>query len=71
MIATVPERATWGLDPRLRLRVLRPPIALPSQRGALYWHERNNADQCHRWFRRLLLDTAHRINRPEADEPQV
>jgi DNA-binding transcriptional LysR family regulator len=63
-IATVPDRATWDLDPRLRLRVLRPPVALPPLRGALYWHERNNADPRHRWFRRLLLETARQITRP-------
>jgi len=65
MIATVPERATWDLDPDLRVRVMPPPISLPVLRGALYWHERNNADPRHRWFRRLLLDTARRITRPE------
>lgn len=62
-IATVPDRATWDLDPRLRLRVLRPPVALPPLRGALYWHERNNADPRHRWFRHLLLQTARQIKR--------
>lgn len=62
-IATVPDRATWDLDPRLRLRVMRPPVALPPLRGALYWHERNNADPRHRWFRRLLLETARQITR--------
>jgi DNA-binding transcriptional LysR family regulator len=64
VIATVPDRATWDLDPRLRLRVMRPPVALPPLRGALYWHERNNADPRHRWFRRLLLETARQIKRP-------
>ncbi len=58
MIATVPERAVSDLDPRLRVRVMRPPLALPALRGALYWHERSNADQRHRWFRRLLLETS-------------
>jgi DNA-binding transcriptional LysR family regulator len=58
MIATVPELATRGLDPELALRVMRPPIALPPLRGALYWHERSNADPRHRWFRRLLLEVA-------------
>lgn len=67
MIGTVPERATWELDPRLRLRVMPPPIVLPPLRGALYWHwhERNNTDPRHRWFRHLLLDTARRIDRPQ------
>lgn len=63
MIATVPDRAIWDLEPRLRLRVLHPPVALPPLRGALYWHERNNADPRHRWFRRVLLETARHIQR--------
>jgi DNA-binding transcriptional LysR family regulator len=65
-IATVPERLTWSLDPRLGVRVLRPPIALPPLRGALYWHERSNADPRHRWFRRLLLEVARGIEAPPA-----
>jgi DNA-binding transcriptional LysR family regulator len=68
-IATVPERATWDLDPRLRLRVMRPPVALPPLRGALYWHERNNADPQHRWFRHLLLETVRRIDRSSLSRP--
>ena len=35
-------------------------LALPPLQGALYWHERTNADPRHRWFRRLLLDVARR-----------
>lgn len=61
MIATVPERATDDLDPRLALRRMKPPVALPPLRGALYWHERSNADPRHRWFRRLLLGVARRL----------
>jgi DNA-binding transcriptional LysR family regulator len=61
-IATVPERLVRALDPRLQVRVLRPPLALPPLRGALYWHERINADPRHLWFRRLLLDVARRID---------
>ena len=61
-IATVPERLARTIDPRLPVRVLRPPIALPALRGALYWHERSNADPRHRWFRRLLLDVARRVD---------
>lgn len=57
-IATIPERLARTIDPRLPVRVLRPPIALPPLRGALYWHERSNADPRHRWFRKLLLDVA-------------
>ncbi|WP_428672720.1 LysR substrate-binding domain-containing protein [Reyranella sp.] len=57
-IATIPERLARGVGDHLSLRIMRPPIALPPLRGALYWHERSNADPRHRWFRRLLLDVA-------------
>ena len=57
-IATIPERLARGIGDRLPVRILRPPIALPPLRGALYWHERSNVDPRHRWFRRLLLDVA-------------
>jgi DNA-binding transcriptional LysR family regulator len=57
-IATVPLRLARTIDPRLPVRVVRPPLALPPLQGALYWHERTNADPRHRWFRRLLIDVA-------------
>lgn len=57
-IATIPQRLARVIDPRLPLRILRPPLALPPLHGALYWHERTNTDPRHRWFRRLLLDVA-------------
>ena len=57
-IATVPLRLAGTIDPRLPVRVLRPPLALPPLQGALYWHERTNTDPRHRWFRRLLIDVA-------------
>ena len=59
-IATVPVQLARIIDPRLPVRVLSPPLALPPLQGALYWHERTNADPRHRWFRRLLLDVARR-----------
>jgi DNA-binding transcriptional LysR family regulator len=57
-IATVTERLARTVDPRLRLRILRPPFAFPPMRGALYWHERTHTNPRHRWFRRLFLEVA-------------
>ncbi len=60
-IATVTERLAHTVDPRLQLRILRPPLPLPPLRGALYWHERTHTNPRHRWFRRLLLQVAQRM----------
>lgn len=60
-IATVTERLAHTADPRLRLRILRPPLPLPPLRGALYWHERTHTSPRHRWFRRLLLQVAQQM----------
>ncbi|MFZ5782494.1 MAG: LysR family transcriptional regulator [Pseudomonadota bacterium] len=59
-IATIPQRLARAIDPRLPIRVMRPPLAFPTVHGALYWHERTNTDPRHRWFRRLLLEVARR-----------
>lgn len=53
-IATVPELLVRCISSREAIRVLTPPIELPALRGAMYWHERNNADPRQRWFRGLL-----------------
>ena len=60
-IATIPQRLARVIDPRLPIRILRPPLVLPALHGAIYWHERTNTEPRHRWFRRLLLYVARRV----------
>jgi DNA-binding transcriptional LysR family regulator len=54
LIATVPTLALEGAPLHPGVRVLQPPLDFPALHGALYWHERTNADPRHRWFRRLV-----------------
>jgi DNA-binding transcriptional LysR family regulator len=42
------------------LRVFSPPIDVPGYEIAAAWHERWHRDPGHKWFRRLLADTAPR-----------
>ena len=38
-----------------------PPVPLPGFTVVMYWHERNNADPAHQWFRAQLAHVARRI----------
>jgi len=57
-IATVPALLTRGAGAPPSVRVLQPPLELPPLQGALYWHERTNADPRHRWLRGLIAEVA-------------
>jgi len=53
LILTAPSRLT-GLLKAERVRVLRPPIALPGFTVKQYWHERFHEDPGNRWLRGVL-----------------
>lgn len=55
-IVTLPSGAAQALDHRQQLRVLEPPIKLPSFDIKLYWHERYHQDTAHQWFRGLIYE---------------
>lgn len=61
-IATVPALALWGVPLPSNLRVLQPPLEFPPLYGAIYWHERTNADPRQRWFRRLVTSVVQGLH---------
>lgn len=68
-IATVPALTLHGALEHLPVRVLEPPLRLPVLQGALYWHERTNADPRQRWFRGLVAEVARTISTSTAANP--
>lgn len=64
LIATVPERVARHFAPSLRLQVLEPPLPMPDVEISMYWHERMQHNQAHRWLRQVLLDLARGMDRP-------
>jgi DNA-binding transcriptional LysR family regulator len=62
LIATIPERLAMEFQKRLKLQVIAAPIALPTFRLMMLWHERNHHDAAHLWLRSLLAETAQRLN---------
>jgi len=59
MVLTVGERLARGLGGAFS--VLVPPLKLPTFHVALYWHERNQIDPAHQWFRAQISEAAHRL----------
>jgi DNA-binding transcriptional LysR family regulator len=56
LIGTVPNRLAEMFAPMLGVRLLEPPIRLPTLTERLNWHVRSDADPGHRWMRNLILD---------------
>ena len=50
------------------LRVLRPPISLPTYAEEMYWHERYDADPSHRWLRELIVRVTSQLGTGEQPE---
>jgi DNA-binding transcriptional LysR family regulator len=59
-ILTAPSRLVRQFQQRFDLKVFEPPLPLPELNICQIWHERNNRDPAHRWFReqvcRVLQD---------------
>jgi len=58
MIATMHRRLANELARRLPLRLVDPPILIPTVREFLQWHEYREKDPCHRWLRERLVEAA-------------
>ena len=55
LVVTAPAMLLDYFAKLVPLRVLPPPIALPSYPEEAYWHERYDADPAHRWLRELIV----------------
>jgi LysR family nod box-dependent transcriptional activator len=62
LVATAQRRLAKVLAARLRLRVLKCPIALESLREDLMWHARNDADPAHVYLRGAFRKAAERLD---------
>lgn len=57
-VATISERLARTHAAQFDLRILAPPLALPSYEISQVWHPRVDADPAHRWLRRLVAKVA-------------
>ena len=55
-ISTSPERLLRRLTARLQLRLLGPPLPLPSFEFSLAWHPRLDHDAAHEWLRAQIVE---------------
>lgn len=61
LVLTLPERVA-RLFPEDTLRMVEPPIELPSLEAHLVWHERVSRDAAGQWFRKLVEATARGLD---------
>ncbi len=54
LIATEPRRLFERWQDKIPLRLLRPPLDIPSFRVVQAWHARHDADEGHAWLRRVI-----------------
>jgi DNA-binding transcriptional LysR family regulator len=57
-LLTISERVARALAPRLKLKLLAPPLPLEPYTLSQIWHPRQDADPAHRWLRETLVRTA-------------
>ena len=58
LIATMHTRLAKASQACLPLKLLAPPLAMPTVRVCLQWHHYQDQDPCHRWLRDLLTAVA-------------
>lgn len=56
LIVTVPERAAAVFERLGRLKLLRPPVAIPRTDVRVHWHERFERDPASLWMREILFE---------------
>jgi DNA-binding transcriptional LysR family regulator len=61
MVAALSRRIAEPFARMLRLRVLPPPIALPTSTIGQVWHARTDADAAHTWFRDAVRRVSARV----------
>ena len=57
-VLTISERVAKAVAPRLKLKLLPPPLPLEPYTLTLLWHPREDADPAHRWLRDLFVRAA-------------
>lgn len=65
LIVTLAERVARSFATHLPLRILPPPIDLPSFSMDLMWHERMDADPAHAWLRGEVIAAAAEVTDAE------
>lgn len=58
LIATMPTRLAVSCAERYAIRLLTPPMPLPTMRLCMQWHDHLTKDPCHRWLRAELAAVA-------------
>jgi DNA-binding transcriptional LysR family regulator len=77
LLLTAPSMLVNYFAELVPLRVLEPPLPLPTYPEELYWHERYDSDPAHRWLRELLvrvtskLGTGRPAERKRFERPSV
>jgi DNA-binding transcriptional LysR family regulator len=68
-VLTVSETAARALASTLPLRIVEPPLALPSYPVNLLWHPRLDSEPANRWLRDVFVRAAHGITDGTAAVP--
>ncbi len=66
LIVTLPERIARKAAAGLPVRVLSPPLKVPTLTVRQFWHARTHHAASHRWFRALVADVGHELEDSEA-----
>jgi LysR family nod box-dependent transcriptional activator len=61
-IATVHRRLAKKHSTHLPIRLLEPPVTIPSFTEAVHWHKNRDRDLGIRWMRNLILEVANAVN---------
>lgn len=64
LILTLPSRIAQTFVQMLPLKLLSPPLPIPSFTFAQFWHERSHGDPAHRWLREQLALLAQKLPPP-------
>jgi LysR family nod box-dependent transcriptional activator len=64
LVTVVPEKAAPFLRRTAAVRLLEPPLPLPSITEMLWWHPRNDADPAHGWIRARIAEIAATLDGP-------
>jgi DNA-binding transcriptional LysR family regulator len=61
LLVTAPSMLVHYFAELVPLRVLEPPIPLPTYPEELYWHERYDSDPAHRWLREVIVRVTSKL----------